>query len=155
MNSRGFVFVIIISALGFSCDFKSEENLVIVETTKHNTDKLFSLSGIKKKQWKVDTYNVNGKNLLKEMSDCQTDNLDIYFSDHRFESVEGATKCKENDPYITENGHWHFNEDSTEIEVSIEKDFYILKIIELLPSKFHYKSCNHGDTIEAVLLEVK
>ena len=85
------------------------------------------------------------------MKDCEKDNLDIYFTDHRFESMEGKTKCKHDSPIITETGYWYFNEDTTEIEVTIGYDFYILKLIELSSDRFHYISIANTDTIEAVL----
>lgn len=139
-----FVFVV------FSCKSGNEESPQ-AEVLEHSNDIMYSLVGNKMKEWKIDSYKVNGTNILSEMDDCIIDNMDIYFADHRFESVEGSLKCKTNDPYITETGHWFFNGDSTEIEVSIDKDFYILRIIELSTLKLHYISYNHEDTIEAIL----
>ncbi len=143
--------VLLLVLFGFDACKSGNEELMQDDLLNQNTDKLISLTGTKMKEWKIESYVVNGKNLLLELDNCQIDNMDIYFADHRFESVEGPQKCQENDPYITETGHWYFNEDSTEIEVSIEKDFYILKLIEISPSKLHYISCNHTDTIEAIL----
>ena len=115
------------------------------------SNKTATLAGNKKKEWKIEKYIINGKNKLKKLKDCEKDNLDVYFTDHRFESIEGKKKCKAGDPYLTDTGYWYFNEDTTEIEVTIGYDFYILKLIELSSNKFHYISITNSDTIEAVL----
>lgn len=133
-----------------SCNSSREETLKD-DLFAQEQDKMVSLTGEKMKEWKVESYVLNGVDVLSGLDACKADNLDIYFADHRFESVEGSKKCNEADPYITETGHWHFNGDSSEIEVSISKDFYILRLIEISPTKLHYLSCNHKDTVEAVL----
>ena len=145
------VSTLVIFSLAFqSCKNKKtdkEEQAVFMP----RENKTSSLAGNKKKEWKIEKYFINGENKLKKLEDCEKDNLDVYFTDHRFESVEGKKKCKPGDPYLTDTGYWYFNEDSTEIEVTIGYDFYILKLIELSSSKFHYISITKTDTIEAVL----
>ncbi|MCF8371603.1 MAG: hypothetical protein K9H64_08265 [Bacteroidales bacterium] len=139
------LFIFIVSCK--SGDEDSLKNGLLVQ----NHDEMFSLAGDKMKGWAIESYVYNGKDILPGLDECLADNLDVYFSDHRFESVEGNKKCNDKDPYITETGHWYFNEDSTEIEVSTSKDFYILKLIEISSDKLHYRSCTPKDTIEAVL----
>ena len=144
------VLLLFLPAILVSCSTSQNENQALVPATKQ-LDKKAMLSGEKMKEWEIEKYILNGKNVIPSMDKCLTDNLDIYFADHRFESVEGSTKCEEDAPFITDTGHWHFNEDSTEIEVSTPHDFYILKLIEITTEKFHYFSCNHQDTVEAIL----
>ena len=60
--------------------------------------------------------------------------------------IEGELKCNSEDPYLRETGFWYFNDDSTEVEVTIGTEFYILKIIELSTDKFHYIYTHHDDT---------
>lgn len=149
MKFHSIVFLLSCIIL-FSCQTKQDDSLVMSDLSEAQ-DKVSVLAGEKSKEWEVEKYILNGKDIVPHLDNCVSDNLDIYFADHRFESVEGESKCKEDDPFITETGHWHFNEDTTEIEVSTSKDFYILKLLELSPEKFHYLSCNHIDTVEAIL----
>jgi len=140
--------IVSISLLFSSCNSGSKKEPAAFSPRQN---KISTLAGNKKKEWKVEKYYMNGENILNKLKDCEKDNLDIYFTDHRFESMEGKTKCKHDNPEITETGYWYFNEDTTEIEVTIGYDFYILRLIELSSDKFHYISITNSDTIEAIL----
>jgi len=122
----------------------------------HSPDPIVhSLTACKNKEWKVESYTKNGQDVLSGLENCIKDNMDVYFCDHRFESVEGKIKCAIDDPYLKETGSWYFNDDTTEIEVTIGQEFFILKILELTDDKFHYISTNHNDTVETVLMPAK
>lgn len=152
-----FVHAVIIASVlfGSSFVFQSCNNKKDVKQKQAvflpRENKMSTLAGSKKKEWKIEKYYINGENKLEKLEDCEKDNLDVYFTDHRFESIEGKKKCKPSDPYLTDTGYWYFNEDTTEIEVTIGYDFYILKLIELSSDKFHYISISDSDTIEAIL----
>ncbi len=147
------ISLLVVSIFCFSLFFSScntgSENKSLTFSPRQN--KISILAGCKKKEWKVEKYFINGEDVLAKLKDCEKDNLDVYFTDHRGESMEGKTKCKHYSPMVTETGYWYFNEDTTEIEVTIGYDFYILKLIELSSDKFHYISITNTDTIETIL----
>ena len=148
INRNMYIIILLLFTLISSCgEIRKDEY-----TTVNNFDKKVNdLTSCSNKEWKVVSHEKNGVDLLSNLDNCISDNLDIYFCDHRFESVEGNSKCKNENPYLIETGCWYFNEDTTELEVTIGKDFYILKIIELTDNKFHYISTNHDDTVETIL----
>ena len=145
MVTRIINIILIISFLTFltSCNEKEKQNAVKL---LQGNSKIENLTGNKNKKWEIISYTKNGVNLLSKMDKCVQDNMDVYFYDHSFVSIEGELKCNSEDPYLRETGFWYFNDDSTEVEVTIGTEFYILKIIELSTDKFHYIYTNHNDT---------
>ncbi len=137
-------FLLIVIGLGliFSCNVQSKKKEKEAQF-KPRTNKIMMLAGDKMKKWNIDSYSINGTVLDDNAEYHHSGNSNIFFKDHRLEIVR--------DNKIEETGHWHFSEDSTEIEVSIGCNFFIYKLIEISQSEMQYMCVNKSDTIETIM----
>jgi len=117
-----------------------------------NTSISWLLAGDVCKAWAIESFTVDGIDQLKGLEACQLDNLDVYYRNLVYESIEGNTRCKNNDPEVRRHGKWSLNADSTAIEVKLGMDLLTLQIVEITDKKLHYRSTNNNHITEAVLV---
>jgi len=144
------IFIASLAIITGSCKVKvNNQESAPVNIKTHSI--LWLLAGDSYKAWTVELFTVNGLDQLKEMKPCQQDNLDLYYRNLVYESVEGNTKCEKTDPDLRQRGKWSMNSDSTTVELKLGRQLFTIQIVELTETRFHYKVDLNGQITEAVL----
>lgn len=149
IRNMGFAFFLLLIA-GCKAKDKIQKTNVISADKKGSIDWL--LAGDDFKAWAVESFSINGEDKLKDMKNCQLDNIDCYYRNQIYESLEGNSRCTETDPELISRGKWTLNADSTAIEVKLGSRMYTLQIINLTKNRLHYRSVVNKQTTEAVLV---
>lgn len=149
-----FVCISILAVITGSCKIKDRNTETVADTSARKMSMAWLLAGDNYKAWAIESFTVNKVDQLKDLESCQLDNLDLYYRNLVFESVEGDTRCKTTDSDLRGRGKWTLNADSTGIEIKLGQQFHSLQIIELTQTRFHYKADNDGQITEAVFRSV-
>ncbi|KAF0197304.1 MAG: hypothetical protein FD166_1946 [Bacteroidetes bacterium] len=142
------ILVIIVAG----CSIRNNKQESQEPKTEKKSGVSWLLAGDVSKVWAIESFTVDGIDQLKGLETCQLDNLDVYCRNLVYESIEGNTRCKTNDPEIRRHGKWSLNADSTAIEVKLGTDLFSLQIIEISEKKLHYRSNDNNHVTEAVLV---
>jgi hypothetical protein len=120
--------------------------------TEKKTDIAWLLAGDVSKAWAIESFTVDGIDQLQGLAACELDNLDVYYRNLVYESIEGKLRCKTSDPEVRRHGKWSLNADSTAIDVKLGMDLFTLQIVEITEKKLHYRSNDNNRVTEAVLV---
>ncbi|HKG06614.1 MAG TPA: lipocalin family protein [Pedobacter sp.] len=58
------------------------------------------------KHWKLTAFTINDIDQLGEYEDCEEDDFGVYLSNGTYQVNEGATKCEDDAPQVSEYGRW-------------------------------------------------
>lgn len=152
-KSSGLAILLIFSVMmSAGCRISSRNQDPATNHTDGKAGISWLLAGDAYKTWAIESFTVDGIDQLKTLEPCQLDNMDVYYRNLVYESVEGDSRCKTNDPDIRRYGKWSLNADSTAIEVKLGTDLFSLQIVEITEKKLHYRSTSNNQVTEAVLV---
>lgn len=86
------------------------------------------LAGTSSKAWVLTSSKIDGDEVINQALACTRDDNMVYRTAKTYEWNEGATKCRAQDPQIYETGTWEFNTGETEIILSKELHYKIIKL---------------------------
>ncbi len=155
------VYIILISALMCIRGVSAHTETGNVIKAKTPVTLLSSEEG---KLWKLTswtaTHREKGKEVTEDMftyfDDCENDNITVLFSDHTYQTREGASACNLSDKDLVSAGIWEFRENYSQIVMVDGKDILVKTIVKLNDSTIEtqYTETDAQDGTTYILTEV-
>lgn len=97
-------------------------------TPNPNISKTELLAGTSSKAWVLTSSKIDGDEVIDQSFPCTRDDNMVYRTTKTYEWNEGGSKCNAKDPQVYETGTWEFNTGETEIILSKELHYKIVKL---------------------------
>lgn len=116
---------------------------------------LTMISSKEGKKWKLTswtaTYTINGQekelDILADREDCENDNITVLFSNNKYETWEGASKCDSSDDDIIAAGSWEFRKNDTQVVIMADGETHTMDIEDLNESVI---KTEYAETIDGI-----
>lgn len=86
----------------------------------------------------IDFLGIQISDMYAMMDACTKDDLMTFNEDGTYQVTEGATKCDESDPDISESGTWGFNADETQITQTNTESTTTFNVLSITSSKLKF-----------------